>query len=171
MCTVFDYRVNKGCFVYKKRHFSKGFTLIEALAVIAIIGLLSAFAVPSYLNYLAKTRVSEMFMLARPAQLGVADAFYGGTNMGEIHSEEAGISWEENQHERIESIAVEAGCVLMKGKSDKMSIPKAKAGDLIIVRLIPQERNGIINWQCGYDNADHKKFLPKHCVLHNFGGE
>ncbi len=151
-----------------KRRFSKGFTLIEALAVIGIMGLLSAFAIPSYLSYLAKTRVSEMFMLARPAQLGVADAFYGGMNMEAIYNEEAGISWEKNQHERIESIGVEAGRVVMKGKSEKMSIPKAKSGDLIVVHLIPQERNGIINWQCGYENTHHKKFLPKDCLLNSF---
>jgi type IV pilus assembly protein PilA len=154
--------------VYKKRHLAKGFTLIEALAVIAIIGLLSAFAIPSYLDYLTKTRVSEMFVLARTAQLGIADAIYSGTIMTEIHNEQAGITWVDNQHERIESITVESGRVIMKGKSDKMSIPKAKAGDFIIVHLIPQEHNGTINWQCGYTNVEHKKFLPKHCVLSGF---
>lgn len=141
----------------------RGFTLIEALAVIAIIGLLSAFAVPSYLNYLAKTRVSEMFILARPAQLEVADAFYGGIAMADIHSEAVGITWEKDQHESIQSIAVEGGRVVMTGKSDRLSLPKAKAGDLLIVSLVPKERNGIINWQCHYHDAQHKKFLPKYC--------
>lgn len=157
--------------MYKKRDLAKGFTLIEALAVIAIIGLLSAFAIPSYLNYLAKTRVSEMFVLARTAQLGVADAFYGGTAMEAIFNEEASITWEKNQHESIESIAVESGRVVMKGKSDKMNLPKAVAGDFIVVYLTPKERNGIINWQCGYEKEDHKKFLPKYCALHDVGGE
>ncbi len=157
---------------YRKKRVAKGFTLIEALAVIAIIGLLSAFAVPSYLSYMAKTRVSEMFVLARPAQLGVADAFYGGVAMDAIYNEEAGIAWEDGQHEHIQSIGVEGGRVVMKGKSDKMQIPKAKAGDFIVVYLTPQDRNGVINWQCGYENAQHKKFLPKHCrSLQNLDGD
>ena len=151
--------------MHKKRRVFQGFTLIEALAVVAIIGLLAAFAIPSYLTYLTKTRVSEMFMLARPAQLGVADAFYGGTLMEDIHNEEAGITWSDNQHEHIRSIAVESGRIIMKGRADKMQLPKAQPGDLIVVHLMPEERNGIINWLCGYEIEQHKKFLPKHCNL------
>jgi type IV pilus assembly protein PilA len=151
--------------VKKKNQALRGFTLIEALAVIAIIGLLAAFAIPSYLTYLAKARVSEMFMLARPAQLGIADAFYGGMSMDDIHTEDAGITWSPDQHDKIHSIAVESGRVIMIGKSDKMQIPNAKAGDFIVVQLTPEARNGVINWQCGYQQAQHKPFLPKHCQL------
>jgi type IV pilus assembly protein PilA len=151
----------------RKAHLAKGFSLIEALAVVAIIGILSAFAIPSYLDYLAKTRVSEMFSLARPAQLGVANAFYGGVPLEDIDSREAGVTWSNHQHEAINAILVEGGRVVMQGNAQKLTIPGAEKDEQLIVRLAPKEANGMIHWQCHYENEKYKKFLPKHCEQSN----
>ena len=55
------------------RNVQKGFTLIELMIVVAIIGILAAVALPAYQDYTIRSRVSEGIVLASAAKLSVAE--------------------------------------------------------------------------------------------------
>ena len=70
----------------------KGFTLIELMIVVAIIGILAAIAIPAYQDYTIRSQVSEGLTLAASAKAAVAESFanrklgfdvVGMTNLGE----------------------------------------------------------------------------------------
>jgi type IV pilus assembly protein PilA len=57
----------------------KGFTLIELMIVVAIIGILAAIAIPAYQDYTAKAKVSEGANMSATAKKALALAFNEGT--------------------------------------------------------------------------------------------
>lgn len=67
----------------RKDQQESGFTLIEVMVVVAIIGILVAIAVPQYQEYIVRSRIVEGINISSGAKLAVAEAFatYGTTSM------------------------------------------------------------------------------------------
>ncbi|MDK4575419.1 pilin [Kingella kingae] len=69
----------------------KGFTLIELMIVIAIIGILAAIALPAYQDYTKRSRVSEGLSLAGGVKSAVTE-YYASNNTWPANNAEAGVA-------------------------------------------------------------------------------
>lgn len=90
-----------------KKQLQQGFTLIELMIVVAIIGILAAVALPAYQDYTVRTKVSEGLVLAGSAKVSLAEA-YQSNDMAGVTAVVA--EWGASNHESkfVDSITMNA---------------------------------------------------------------
>jgi len=92
-----------------------GFSLIELMIVVAIIGILTMIAIPSYQEYTQRARFSEVVSATEPFKTAVALALQEGSALNELSNGMNGIPAEPEPTKNLESIKVENGIITAKG--------------------------------------------------------
>lgn len=138
------------------RNVQKGFTLIELMIVVAIIGILAAVALPAYQDYTTRAKVSEVILMASPAKLAVAET---ASSLGDLNSVTAALSGYSfpGATKYVESVSIADNSGVVTAKS---IIPNA-GGDIVLTPTLVTGSKSQLTWKC--TTTIEKKFVPAEC--------
>ena len=137
----------------------QGFTLIELMIVVAIIGILAAIAIPAYQDYTIRAQVSEGLSLAAGSKTAVAE-YYQDRGVMPTTNLMAGVSLPgEITGKYVDTVTVgAAGTVTVTyGQPDTNAL---LVGVLV---LTPTPNTGSISWGCTVGSTIQPKWLPSAC--------
>ena len=145
----------------KRQHLQQGFTLIELMIVVAIIGILAAIGLPAYQDYTKRAYVSEGLSLASAAKAAVTE-YYAVHSRWPANNAVAGLA----SATSISSSAVKSVEVSSGGGIYIQYTAKVQADKYLILQ--PTNNQGSISWRCinPYDEsrALPEQWLPKSCL-------
>ncbi|HGH6576967.1 TPA: pilin [Neisseria meningitidis] len=123
----------------------KGFTLIELMIVIAIVGILAAVALPAYQDYTARAQVSEAILLAEGQKSAVTEYYLNhGIWPGDNNS--AGVATSTDiKGKYVQKVEVAKGVITAEMKSSGVN-NEIKGKKL---SLWAKRQNGSVKWFCG----------------------
>ena len=153
----------------------KGFTLIELMIVIAIIGILAAVALPAYQDYTVKARMSEVLLAASACRTNVSEVYQSAATLPAANNWGCEVS---NPTKYVADVSTTAkGAIIVTASGDDGL--KTGAGKKIVMVPLGAPASGgttataavagtpVSEWKCGPSattaDAMPKKYLPGTC--------
>ncbi|WP_306815276.1 pilin [Limnobacter parvus] len=158
---------------------SKGFTLIELMIAIAIVGVLAAIAVPAFSNYLARARVSEAINYAQSCKTGYLE-YYATSGVLPANNDEANCPTITTDN--VANVTITSGTGAAAAPAIRVllvnaaPLPSDVRNHVIVIQPL-DPNNGIVangerieNWRCSLTTtagaaaaANVREFVPAIC--------
>ena len=130
-----------------RKRLQQGFTLIELMIVIAIIGILAAIAIPAYQNYTIRAQVTEGLTLADGWKTAISE-YYANTGNWPVQTNLTGTSVSVGKYESQVTVTTGGTILITYGGQ-----ANAKVSGLTLSLVPYTNANNDVLWQCGTSTA------------------
>ena len=146
----------------------QGFTLIELMIVVAIIGVLAAVALPAYQDYTKRAQMSEVILAASACRTAVTETVQSATGTTLPSANGWGCESTTSTSKHVASITTSNAGVItvavqgIAGVSGNVTLAPLKTGNVALTNS--DVGVGIVSWVCGGTGTTvDRKFLPSSC--------
>jgi type IV pilus assembly protein PilA len=135
----------------------KGFTLIELMIVVAIIGILAAIAIPAYQDYTVRSQVTEGMNLASPIETGIAE-YFANTGSFPTAMSSVGVSADPTG-KYVSDVTINGSADIVVTYGNQANAVLGTTGKVLALTPYVDANNDII-WVCGKHTQPTGASLP-----------